>query len=173
MAYRLMPAFSGTAVRANRKGLLVALMLLFAGSMLPGCAQDQREIHRALRHHQLDRARAILKKNPKLVNAKGSQDWTPLHEAIQRFDYNTDVVFDFLIANGANVNAKDKWGWTPLHMAVKHDRNKKVEVLIANGAELNPKERRGRTPLDIALLYNRQDLAELLRKHGAVEGSRR
>ena len=170
MAYESMSTFSRTTVRTDRKSLIIALMLSFAGSMLPGCAHREREIRRALRdallQQRLGRAKAIVKKNPKLIDAKGPQNWTVLHDAVQRFDSSA---FDFLIANGANVNARDKSGWTPLHMAVKYGRRKMAEVLIANGAELNTKERRGRTPLDIALLYNRYDLAQLLRKHGGHE----
>lgn len=168
MAYSLRSTFLRTAAKTS-KALITILILFFASSVACGCAREEPNINMELKQHRFERAKSILEKNPKLIDARGPQDWTPLHQAVQRFDYDTESAFEFLIANGADVNAKDKRGRTALHMTVKCGRKKMVEVLIANGAAVNPREYRGRTPLDIALLYNRHDLAELLRKHGGHE----
>lgn len=151
---------------ADREGLIIALVVLFAGSILTGCAHKEPEFHKELRHHQLDRAKSILKENPKLIDAKGRQGQPALHHAVLRLDCEG---FELLIDYGANVNAKDKRGLTALHHAVKWGYRKMAESLIAHGAEVNVEDKEGKTPLDTALLYNRHDLAELLRKHGGHE----
>jgi ankyrin repeat protein len=151
---------------ADRERLIIVSVVLSANSMLAGCAYREPEIHKAVRHRQLDRTRTILKESPKQVGARGYQGSTPLHQAIGPFRIE---IFKFLIASGAGVNAKDRGGWTPLHKAVKWGHKENVELLLANEANVNIRNSEGKTPLDIAFLYNRRQLARLLRNAGATK----
>ena len=48
------------------------------------------------------------------IEAKNSNDSTPLHIAVKKGDI--DIV-EFLIKSGANIQAKEVNNWTPLHNA--------------------------------------------------------
>jgi len=85
---------------------------------------------------QKDVAISLIKKGA-AVNAKGSNDLTPLHLAIQQ---SQREIAELLIARDADVNAKAVNDLTPLHLAVVEGGMKMVELLILNGANLNARE---------------------------------
>ena len=82
------------------------------------------------------------------VNAKNSNEQTPLHVACYR-DFSTSVVEALLIA-GANVNAKYNNGQTPLHLASNISDDSTVQVLLDAGADVNARNNNGQTPLHLA-----------------------
>ena len=95
------------------------------------------------------------------VNAKNSDDWTPLHLAA---DKGHKEIAELLIDKGADVNAKDEDSWTPLHSAVQSLGHREVtELLIAAGADVNAKSENGGAPLDITISA---EISAILRKHG-------
>ena len=97
------------------------------------------------------------------LNAKGVDEWTPLHGVV---DYGNEEIVALLIAEGADVNAKDKYESTPLHIAATMSRKEIIKLLIAKGADMNAKNDEGRTPLDEAVEWDKPEIADLLRKHG-------
>ncbi|MFA7329344.1 MAG: ankyrin repeat domain-containing protein, partial [Candidatus Ratteibacteria bacterium] len=79
------------------------------------------------------KVKALLEKNPGLVNAKDNRGLTPLHLAAM---YGRKDVAEVLLANKANIEAKaNDSGGTPLHWAVFNDRKDVVKLLLANKAD--------------------------------------
>jgi hypothetical protein len=116
----------------------------------------------------LAKARALLKRNPQLVNAKGLLGLTPLHCAAQ---FGHRDVAELLLASGAKVNATDSDGETPLHWAARSGHKDIAELLLASGAEVNAKNHDGETPLHLAEVWGEthsgaNEMAEMLRQHG-------
>ena len=102
--------------------------------------------------------------NGENINAKDTDNWTPLHIAV-RFKHQELV--ELLIANGANVNAQGGWQkGAPLHWASSAGHMKIVELLIANGANVNAKAKNGGTPLDWAKIEGKQQVADFIYKQG-------
>jgi cytohesin len=109
------------------------------------------------------------------VNAKNSDDWTPLQIAA---DKGHKEIAELLIDKGADVNAKNDRGGTPLHYAASGvspsssaqsggGHKEVVELLIAAGAEVNAKNDGGWTPLHWAAQEGQKEIAELLIAKGA------
>ena len=71
-------------------------------------------IHDAVDKGNLRRVKALVRRKPDLVNAKGSSDGTPLHFAVAK---GNQKMATLLLANGADVNSKDVYGATPLSYA--------------------------------------------------------
>src|SRR5512132_3685078 len=67
------------------------------------------EIHDAALAGDLEKVRALLKKNPKSVNERNDDGETALHLA-----WPSPKVVKLLLDNGADINARDKDGKTPL-----------------------------------------------------------
>lgn len=103
------------------------------------------EVHRALIDGMTDKALALLKDDPKLIEARnsGSQE-TPLHVAVHRG--RTEAV-KWLLANKADVNAVAYNDFTPLHLA---EDGEIAKALIKAGAKLDLKDAWGSTPLQMA-----------------------
>ena len=107
---------------------------------------------------------AFLKQDPKLLNAKVLQDWTPLHFAARCAQQEVAAL---LIARGADVNEKEYVGMTPLHLAASSGDNGVMALLIAKGADVNLKDRRGKTPMHEAAWRGEKQLVDLLLAKGA------
>ena len=115
------------------------------------------------------------------VNAKNSDDWTPLQIAA---DKGHKEIAELLIDKGADVNAKNDRGGTPLHYAASGvspsssaqsggGHKEVAELLIANGADVSAKNDRGGTPLHRAALKGRKEIASLLLDAGADVNAKR
>ncbi|MBL8921385.1 MAG: ankyrin repeat domain-containing protein [Myxococcaceae bacterium] len=91
--------------------------------------------------------KALLQKEPLLLNVKNVRGSTPLHLAAINPDPSAVEV---LLAAGADVNAADEEGFTPLHMAAFHRQADYTLLLLEAGADVNAKTASGRTPLSMA-----------------------
>ena len=85
------------------------------------------------------------------VNAKTTDGYTPLHEAV-----NADIAA-LLIKKNAEINTRDNSGRTPLHMASARLHIDLIELLLKSGAKVNERTLDGSTPLDICLKINFPD----------------
>ena len=144
--------------------LAAVLLVALALSSLAFCG----EIHDAAKAGDLEKVKALLKGNPKLVFSKDTNPngMMPLHWAASE---GRKAVAELLLANKAEVNAKDNFGMTPLHWAALLGHKAVVELLLANGADVNAKANNGWTPLHTAEDRGQADVAELLRQHGGHE----
>jgi ankyrin repeat protein/L-ascorbate metabolism protein UlaG (beta-lactamase superfamily) len=140
------------------KVLLLWLLLLLASASW--CA----EIHDAALKGDVAQVKALLDKDPALLNSKGRNEKTPLHWAVQGGHLE---LAKYLIAMGATVDELNIQKETPLVYAAEGGHLKVAEVLLAKGADVNIKTTLDASPIHYALWSGRTDVVKLLLKKGA------
>jgi hypothetical protein len=100
----------------------------------------------ALREGNASEFQRLVKANPKSVNARGQDGWTPLMYAALYGDVGSCKL---LLDRGAVVNASNAAGGTALIYAV--DDLGKTKLLLERGADPNVRSGEGRTALMIAV----------------------
>ena len=116
---------------------------------------------------QIERVRALIKKDALLTNAFSPDGFTPLGLAV--FFGHRETV-ETLLAAGAAVNtpSRESMKVTPLHSAAAARQVEIARVLIAHGANVNATQAdSGFTPLHEAALNGNLEFARLLLEHGA------
>jgi len=116
---------------------------------------------------QIERVRALIKKDALLTNAFSPDGFTPLGLAV--FFGHREIV-EALLAAGAEVNtpSRESMKVTPLHSAAAARQVEIARVLIAHGANVNAMQAdSGFTPLHEAALNGNLEFARLLLEHGA------
>jgi ankyrin repeat protein len=109
---------------------------------------------------KLEKAKALIKANPDLVNSNASYGrQTPLQIAAE---FGHMEVAELLLANKANIEAQSYGGWSPLLNAVFGGHKDMVELLLTNKANVNYKENAGRTPLHVVAENGYTEIAALL-----------
>jgi len=121
------------------------------------------EIHDAVRAGDLAKVKALVAKDPKVVNEKDTRGRTPLHFAS---DGGSREMIAFLIANGADVKATDPDGSTPLHWAAWAGQADAARALIAAGADPNARNGRGADALESAFYGRHPEAVEALLQGG-------
>jgi ankyrin repeat protein len=112
-----------------------------------------------------DQVAALLKQDPKLINARDGDGKTALHWAAL---YGQTKMMELLLAEKADVNSLDKDGFTPLHWAATFNQSDAVKVLLANKADTTIKvQKYGWTPLRLAVIHGHMATAEALLNGGA------
>jgi len=112
--------------------------------------------------------RALLVSDSTLVDARDSDQSTPLHFASWKGHPEVAAV---LLEFGADIQARNEnghWGDTPLHAAAHGNQRAVAELLIDKGADVNARNAGGRTPLEETKAHKATAVANLLKKHGAV-----
>jgi ankyrin repeat protein len=127
-------------------------------------------IHDAAQKGDLNKVKALVQSDPKVVTSKDKNGNTPLHLAVF---HDHAAVAEFLLANGAEVNAKNGYSsFVPDDlegMFASNDSNHKdpQDLLLAKGVDAKASTN-GYTPLDLALFsYNHKDVVALLLAKGA------
>jgi ankyrin repeat protein len=105
-----------------------------------------RELRVAARENNLPEVSRLLSVGVD-VNAKDSEDRTPLHWA--SVQGHVKAIID-LLQHGADIEAKANWGWTALHWACYNGHVTVVIELLSRGATIEAKTHRGDTSLHLA-----------------------
>jgi ankyrin repeat protein len=125
-----------------KKLLLVPALISFAAAALAaGWAQD---VFEALGRRDVPAVKALVEKDPKLVDARDASLRTPLHYAALGGD--ADLV-GWLVSKGAKLELGDDHHKTPLHLAAMGDRTAAVAALVKAGAGLETRDDYLRTAL--------------------------
>lgn len=144
--------------RANRSGKKELVEFLLE----KGASED---IFAAAIVGHTDQVAALLKQDPKLINARDGDGKTALHWAAL---YGQKKLLELLLAEKADVNLLDADGFTPLHWAATFNQSDAVKVLLANKADTNLKvEKYGWTPLRLTVIHGHMAAAEALLDGGA------
>ncbi len=144
----------------KRKHFLTVLLTL-SFFVLPALAD---EIHDAALKGDFDTVKNLLKKDPRLLNAKGRNDKTPIHWAAQG---GHKQLVSFLLKQGVPIDSRNNVEETPLIYAADRGHTELAGFLIAKGADLNAKSKRGDMAIHYAIWGGHSDTAKLLVKKGA------
>jgi 7,8-dihydropterin-6-yl-methyl-4-(beta-D-ribofuranosyl)aminobenzene 5'-phosphate synthase len=126
-------------------------------------------IHEAVIKGDLDAVQAILKADADLLEARSSDNFTPL---LLASIHGQTAIARFLIEKGANIHAGDNENSTPLHNAAASGHPNIVSLLIDKGARINQCDGNGMTALHFAASYGRPGCAKLLIEKGANVNAR-
>ena len=130
-------------------------------------ADPGKEIIRAAKSGNTAIMRQLLATDAALVNARDTDNSTPLHCACWK---GHQEVVALLLKAGADANAQnnnDHWGTTPLHAAAHANQAAIAQLLIDGGADVNAKDMNGKTPLFHTTFHKAKAVARLLEKHEA------
>lgn len=108
---------------------------------LPGRADDKEDICTAVEKGDVNKVKALLKKNPSLIKARYSHDQTLLHFA------PTEAVASVLVKQGADIKAKTTENVMPIHSAAMNGKLDIVKFLLSKGIEVSTGGCEGETPL--------------------------
>jgi len=150
----------------------ISIAILVLLLPLPLFGQDKSNklsIQDAIVRGKIDLVKEMISENPKRVNIKNQDGWSPLFLA--SWTVNKELV-EFLTLNGANVNTSDKNGYTPLHNVIagadyNEDAYEIVVFLVENGSIINSSSFEGLTPLHWAARSGKANIAEFLIINGA------
>lgn len=122
------------------------------------------QIHDAVEKGNVGEVKALVAKDPGLVNALDDFRNTPLH--IAALVGNRDIA-EFLIGKGADLNSGAMYGMTPLHMAAGSGKSSIIELLLIKGAAIDGKDIYDKTPLYWAAANDQANALDFLLSKGA------
>lgn len=124
-----------------KKILSVVLLLFLSVNAEKKNEKLISDFYDAAVYGEMDKVKAMLKKNPSLVNVKGKWGFAALHGVAGEDQLE---MLKFLISKGAKVDIQNDEGISPLHLAALP---KAVQILVNNKAKINILDIRGNTPL--------------------------
>ena len=130
-------------------------------------ADPQKDMIKAAKHGDLEKARALLAEDASLLSACDTDGSTPLHCATWKGNV---AMVTYLVGAGADVNVHNRnehWGTTPLHAAAHANQSAIVQLLIEHGADVNARDMNGMTPLHHTTFHKAKAAAKVLQSHGA------
>ena len=119
---------------------------------------QQKSIFDIARKGSLKEIKNIFKNNPKSIDSKSKEGYSPLTLACY---YGNNEVAEFLINKVSNINAKSSYG-TPLMAAVVKNNEKLVDLLLKKNVELNATDTNGTTALHYAVIFGYTNIVILL-----------
>ena len=138
----------------------VESLLLERGAKEADTTAHMTQLHMASTNGQMEDVLALLQTEVD-ANAKGNNDETPLHCALN------GGVTQILLDHGADPNSKDRYNRTPLHEAVVKRRLEVVHELLDKEADPNLVDVESRTPLHLASEAGYLDGVRLLLQRSA------
>jgi len=140
--------------------LFILILLSFLSSVLYA-----GEIHDACKAGDLSKVKALLEKDPSLLQSKTEEGKSPLHMAT---GWGRCDIVEYLISIGADINARNNNGGTPIHVAASQNQPECAKILISHGANVNDIRTLGKmTPLLIAVYKGNYEVAKILIELGA------
>ena len=157
---------------------LISRVNLLASTMDTANTEPFMSAFGALKSGNIAGFEALLRANPRLANARGTNGNTLLNLAVSfagRPDWKGGVsAIEALLAAGSDVNEANDRGWTPLHAAAYANQPKIAGILLAKGAALDAEAHgAGGTPLIIALFWGHREVADLLGRHAVAPSNLR
>jgi ankyrin repeat protein len=142
---------------------LILIVMLFHLALFATLPSDT-DIIDAVNDGNLDRAKAMLERIPKLAEERSERDATPLHIAARK---GYAAIAAALLEAGADPDPRDLEGDTPLHWAAFEGRSDIVELLLDRGAPVNARNARQFTPLHYAVMKGNMGVIRTLIGRGA------
>ncbi len=144
--------------------VLWSILLFSFTTVLAGKVMTE-DIFAPIKKGDLDQVKALLEKNPDLLNTRGEYDRTPLIEAA--FSKQT-AIFKFLVEKGADLSLSNKEGFTPFDFVIFLGEKELVDLVISKGVPIDSNNNVMKvTGLDLAASLGHKDIAELLIAKGA------
>ena len=142
------------------------LVFLFCSLAAILATLTAQEMFDAVKAGDLAKVKALVEKDPGIVNAKNPGGQTVLFATVS---FGQLEIAEYLISNRANVNEKSNFHMTPLDVAcVRNAPLAIVRLLVEKGADINfVSEYLGR-PLDLALDTENVALIDYLKSRGAT-----
>jgi hypothetical protein len=152
-----------TCGRSSRLGcsMLVVSILIFLGLATIGHAQS---IHGIISEGDLKAARALLDRDPLLVNEQDGSGRTPIYAAVMRRDPR---VVKLLLDRGALLRVGDENLRAPIHFAGFTGDTSMVALLLEHGAVIDARAIGAATPLIHSSLSDRFEMSKFLIGCGA------
>jgi ankyrin repeat protein len=148
---------------------IIGIMILVGFLINLGGLASADQIHELAQKGDLEGVRALIEKDPELIDAKDKDGRTPLHWASRGVHLE---LLKFLVDKGADVNAADNNQVVALHsLAVRNDAEA-IEILTAHGAHVDARDYGGKTALHYAAINDAPEAAALLLEKGADIESR-
>jgi ankyrin repeat protein len=129
--------------------------------------EPNKEIISAAKKGLVEKVKALLALDPKLVDARDSDGSTPLHCASWK---GHPAVVAVLLAAGADVNARNSnehWGTTPLHAAAHANQAAIAQLLLDHGADLTASDLTGQPPMHHTTFHKARAVAKILEEYAA------
>jgi ankyrin repeat protein len=123
-------------------------------------SQEPLNIFDVARKGTVEQAKTLLESNPKILNAKNEEGYTPL--ILAAYHSNNEVA-KFLIENGSDTNGTSSMG-TPLMAAVVKGNAEIVKILLDKKADPNIADANGTTALIYATMFKNYDITTQLIK---------
>jgi Ankyrin repeats (3 copies) len=121
-------------------------------------------LHLAAHYGLCDIAEFLIVERAQNVNARQSDNYTPLSIASER---GNGKITRCLLQHGADTNPRDNNSCIPLNLASQRGHLEVVQILISHGADLNSQDDRGWTPLHSVSARNHWEVAKDLLENGA------
>jgi 7,8-dihydropterin-6-yl-methyl-4-(beta-D-ribofuranosyl)aminobenzene 5'-phosphate synthase len=144
----------------------IIILLVFFGLTSMSWTMD---IHEAIIKGDLDAVQTILETNTKLLEARNSDNLTPL--LLASIHGQTEIAH-FLIEKGADIHAGDNENSTALHNAAARGHSAILSLLIDRGAKISQCDGNGMTALHFSAAYGRPECAKILLEKGANVNAR-
>jgi cyclase len=141
--------------------------LVFLFCCLAACltALSAQEILDAVKAGDLAKVKALVEKDPKIVNEKARNGMTVLFAAVANRRLE---IAEFLISKGAEVNVQNNFHSTPLDLACGNSAPLElVKLLVEKGADVNAVAKYSGRPLDLALDGGDTAVIDYLKSKGA------
>ena len=114
----------------------------------------------------MEELKALLAKDPSLLEKRSRIDTTPLLEAAR---IGNPTMVKYLLDMGANYKAVGlQNSLTALHCAAIEGDVSVAKLLVIKGCDVNAISLMGETPLDVATKNGNIDFAKFLREHGGL-----